>query len=65
MGLSGAATNLYDGTVEVLLDTDDGIAIERYISALESNPRRVQFYGMIESIDSVDYTGAVRGDYRF
>jgi|GEM_PF-234746 len=65
LGLRGAATNLYDGTVEVLLDTDDRTEIERYISALESNPRRVQFYGMIESIDSADYSGTIRGDYRF
>ncbi len=65
MGLRGAATNLYDGTVRVLLDTDDDNAIRDYMRALRTNPHNIHFYGHISDIDVYEHTGPISGDYVF
>lgn len=65
LGLHGSASNLADGTVEVLLDTDDTAMVESFIQALRTNPYGIRFYGSIKRVDSSDYNGTIRGDYRF
>jgi len=65
LGLHGAATNLYDGTVEVLLDTDEVALVDSFILALKTNPYGIRFYGSISRVDTSDYQGSIRGDYRF
>ncbi len=65
LGVHGSASNLADGTVEVLLDTDDEGKVESFIHALKNNPYGIRFYGSITRIDTSDYNGTIRGDYRF
>ena len=65
IGISGAVSNLPDGTVEVLLNSEDVIVLENYIAALRSNPRKITFYGQIDSIIAEKYYGTVLGDYFF
>jgi acylphosphatase len=64
MGIKGAASNLYDGTVQVLLDCDD-IKAAQYVKAIKENPFRMRFYGKIEDVRIGDYSGAISGDYNF
>ncbi len=64
MGIKGAATNLYDGTVQVLLDCDETKA-HQYIKAITENPLRIRFNGRIDDVDIREYSGAISGDYNF
>ncbi len=63
--LPGTASNLSDGTVRVLLDTDDQELLDRYISDLRNNPEGFGFYGRIDSVDVEQYRGPLSGEYRF
>ncbi len=65
LGIRGAASNRADGTVRVLLDTDDSGLVNRYIDEIKLNPDGFSFYGSIQSIEVSDFTGIVSGDYRF
>lgn len=65
MGIHGTATNLPDGNVEVLLDTDDMKVVSAYAQALMENPARKTFFGRIDDIDVSDYSGRMYGDYVF
>ncbi|MCX8123809.1 MAG: acylphosphatase [Spirochaetes bacterium] len=65
LGLHGSASNLADGTVEVLLDTDNDTIVESFIQALKTNPYGIRFYGSIRKVDTYDYNGTIGGDYRF
>lgn len=65
MHIRGSATNCSDGTVRLLLYTDDHTLISQYIEALKNNPRDVTFYGRIVSVDQFDYSGPIAGDYHF
>jgi len=65
MGLRGSATNLADGTVRVLLETEDQASARAYMRALMENPRRLAFYGFIERIDERGFEGRISGDYMF
>jgi acylphosphatase len=58
-GLSGSASNLSNGTVSVILDTDDESLVRDYMDALMNNPAGVRFYGRIESITQRPYAGRV------
>jgi len=64
-GLKGSATNLSDGTVRLIIDSDDEKIVGRFINALLSNPDGHMFYGRITDMDVSDYTGKVYGDYLF
>ena len=64
MGIKGAASNLYNGTVQVLLDCDD-IKANEYVKAIKENPFRIRFYGKIADVQTADYSGAISGDYNF
>ena len=63
--IRGTASNLSDGTVRVLLQTDDAALVSRYIADLKNNPQQFTFYGRIDSVDVSDYSGAIAGDYQF
>ena len=65
-GLRGSATNLSDGTVQVILDTDDETAVQEYIRTLRENPFGVRFWGSITGIKvGKNYSGSRQGDYTF
>lgn len=63
--IRGSATNLHDGSVRVIIDTDDSKKISDFINALKSNPFGINFYGRIDNISTSDYSGPIRGDYIF
>lgn len=65
MGIGGSATNLSDGTVRVLLDTEDEAEARAFMRALMENPRRLAFYGFIERIEVSGFDGRIGGDYLF
>lgn len=63
MGLSGAATNLDDGTVQVVLSTDDERTAYECMVALRDNTFNLHFYGRISSAAMRRVEGIVDGDY--
>ena len=63
--LRGTASNLSNGTVRVILNTDDNELINRYIADIRGNPDGYTFYGRIDSVEVHDYTGSISGDYQF
>ncbi len=65
MKIRGSATNLRDGTVRVVLETDDEDLVREYVVQLKTNPLGFTFYGTINGISVSDYRGPVTGDYRF
>ena len=65
LGLSGSATNLADGSVQVLIATDDEKIAKEYIFCLRSDPARVHFYGSITDVHCSPYNGPMLGDYTF
>jgi acylphosphatase len=65
LGLKGSATNLSNGNVQVIIDSDDEENIKKYIRALKDNPFGFTFYGRINEVNISDYNGSVRGDYIF
>ncbi len=66
LGLRGSATNLMDGSVQVILDTDDEEEISRFVQALKENSFGIRFFGKITGIKvNRNYAGHVDGDYIF
>ena len=65
LGLKGVASNLKDGTVQVILDSVDEQIIQKFIKSLKDNPHNYRFYGKIDNITINDYNGFIRGDYIF
>ncbi len=66
LGIRGSASNLHDGTVGVLIDTDEDSQIDRYTRALRENPFGVRFFGTITGISvKKNITGTLNGDYIF
>lgn len=63
--IRGTASNLSDGTVRVLLNTDDEDLVNQYISDITNNPKGFTFYGKIVSVDIADHSGPLMGDYQF
>lgn len=63
--IRGAASNLADGTVRVLLDTNASPLIDQFIFDIKTNPDGFMFYGRIESVDVENYAGPLTGDYQF
>ncbi|HON78153.1 MAG TPA: acylphosphatase [Spirochaetota bacterium] len=51
LGLRASAENLLDGTVRVVLDTEDDSAVKKFITYLRENPRNVRFWGTITGIE--------------
>ncbi len=50
IGLRATATNLANGTVRVMLDTDDDDRVRTFIRNLIENPYGVRFWGTITDI---------------
>jgi len=65
LDLNGCASNRPDGTVQVVLETDDRDKVRHYISCIKNNPDRVHFYGHIDTVSARAYSGPSRGDYNF
>ena len=65
LGIHGSATNMGDGSVRIVLDSDDEKLVGRFIDSLLTNPDGHYFYGRITDIDVADYSGKVTGDYLF
>ncbi|OHD63755.1 MAG: hypothetical protein A2176_14555 [Spirochaetes bacterium RBG_13_51_14] len=63
--IRGSASNISDGSVRVLLNTDDRELVDRFVSEIKNNPDGYTFYGRIETIDVYDYAGIISGDYQF
>ncbi len=63
--IRGSATNLSDGSVQVLLNTDDESLVREYATCLKDDPLGLYFYGTITSIKMHPYTGRMQGDYNF
>ncbi len=64
-GIHGSATNMGDGSVRLIIDSDDEKLVGRYVNALLTNSAGHHFYGRITDIDVSDYSGKVTGDYLF
>ena len=65
LGLRGGASNMSDGSVVVLLDSDNPEKVRLYIEYLLSNPSGYYFHGRIDNYTIEDFSGSVRGDYSF
>ncbi len=64
LSIHGSATNLSNGTVRVLLDCDDE-KLKEFVNAIKLNIYNFKFYGHIENITVNEYSGPIRGDYKF
>ena len=64
-GLRGTASNQNNGTVQIILNTNDDELAEQYVQALKDNPNDYMFYGKITKIEVHSYSGHIRGDYVF
>lgn len=65
LGIHGSASNLRDGSVQVLLNCEDDARINDFIKTLKQNPYGFEFFGRIDNIEVSDYSGPTRGDYTF
>lgn len=65
LGLSGAVSNMRDGSVRIIIEAEDMDEIRLYIDYLTTNPYKFYFHGRIESYTVEDYSGPIRGDYSF
>ncbi len=63
--IHGSASNLYDGSVKLILNIDDESVFKSYLTALISNPDSYMFFGSINDISITDYSGKTDGDYNF
>ncbi len=63
--IRGTASNLSDGTVRVILKTDDADLVNQFITDITTNPKGYTFYGKIVSVDVADHSGPLTGDYQF
>ncbi|MCP4135092.1 MAG: acylphosphatase [bacterium] len=63
--LEGAASNLPNGAVEVILGTEDDDIIDEYIKLIMNNPRKEIFWGSVDNVEASDYAGPIQGDFEF
>jgi len=63
--INGSATNLYDGSVKLILNINNESSFQCYITSLINNPDGYIFYGTINDILIEDYSGKIDGDYNF
>ncbi|HPS56519.1 MAG TPA: acylphosphatase [Spirochaetota bacterium] len=63
--LHGTATNLSDGSVCILLNTDDKNIINSYMDSLIANTDGYNFFGRISDYKVVPFGGRIDGDYIF
>ncbi len=65
LGLSGAVSNMRDGSVRIIIEAEDMAMVRLYVDYLTSNPYNFYFHGRIERYTVEDYSGSIRGDYSF
>jgi acylphosphatase len=65
LGLHGSATNVSDGSVSVLIKTDDPGTVRRFAEALRENVFNYHFFGQFSSVDYELYDGPITGDYNW
>jgi acylphosphatase len=65
LGLRGAASNLGDGSVRVIIDTDSHEEAQEYADALTRNSFNLDFYGRIQSALVRTAYCEVAGDYEW
>lgn len=63
--IHGSASNLYDGSVLLIIDVNDDEIFKHYINSLISNPDGYYFWGNINDVSISDYSGKTDGDYNF
>jgi acylphosphatase len=63
--LRGSATNLGDGSVRVIIDTDDIHEAEKFKDIILENRNNIPFYGTIVKARLSLYSGTMTGDYNF
>lgn len=63
--LTGTATNLADGSVCILVNTDDENLINSFMNSLITNSDEYNFYGRITDYKVVPFHGRIDGDYIF
>lgn len=63
--IHGGATNLSDGSVCIILDTDDEKTIGSYMKSIIANTDNYYFFGRISDYKIVSYSGRIDGDYIF
>lgn len=65
LNIHGSATNLSNGSVCIIIKTDNEDVINLYMESLLSNPDRYYFYGRITGYKVAPYSGSAEGDYIF
>lgn len=65
MQLRGAASNMPDGSVTVLIETSDVEEAKSYAEALRNNSFGIGFWGKIETVAVSQFKGVISGDYSF
>ncbi len=63
--LHGSATNLRDGTVQLILEVHDESSFKKFLSSMITNSEGLLFYGSIDDISISDFSGDIAGDYNF
>jgi acylphosphatase len=63
LDLRGAASNLRNGDVQVVLAINDSVKVKAYVDALRQNRFNYSFYGHISNIIVNQYNGMIDGDY--
>ncbi len=63
--LHGSATNLGNGSVCIIINTDDEETINTYMNSLIQNPDRITFFGRITGYRLTTHNGRIEGDYNF
>lgn len=63
--IRGSATNVPDGSVQVLLDTDNMDLINEFVHCIKTNPYSYRFYGKIDEVQLSEYSGPLYGDCTF
>lgn len=65
LNLRGAVTNMSNGSVCVLINTDDENIVNLYMELLLVNPDGYRFFGRITEYRVTEYSGRINGDYVF
>ncbi len=65
LNISATASNKHDGSVSVILETENSDLVRTYVDALENNRFRISFFGSIREITQRTYSGHPEGDYEW
>jgi acylphosphatase len=65
LGISGSASNLPDGSVMVLINSNSYDVAKQYADTLVNNTLNLNFYGRINKVSLSTYNGRLSGDYTF